>query len=473
MTETTKTAADPRPAEVHPPLGRNGHPLGHQPHGRPDSRAAVPVPRPLHAEDIAATLGVARSNVSTSLRELQGWGIVRVDHILGDRRDHFESMKDVWEMFRIIVDERKKREADPTLAMLREAVAETTKPGAADALHARAAGDMLQFFELMTTWCEQTRKLPTPAVIRMVKMGDKVAKLLGSARQNNFAAVISVTTEHTDMTGAIRGRSVRSCVASVWLFHGLFNKLLHGSPRHLAIVQSVPGLAGAAGQRVAHWRWALSRGRHRAVGPVGLGRALLRRRADHRPVVDERRSSLPSPASAALAGRVDPGQPSVPAVAWVAAESRGSRCTFSLRRHPIPDSGSSRELPDPDLRLPPRRARAAPAARARAGHSRRLRVCRGRARANAEALRPAGLPGGWARISFSPGIASSPRSHPRRVRRCADFDSPQRRGSRAMVAGGNLLTHYNYHRCDASVDGRRRSDSSRGPHSLGDGAIST
>src|SRR6202161_1700171 len=76
-------------------------------------------PRPLNAEEIASTLGVARSNVSNSLRELQGWGIVRVTHLLGDRRDHFESMKDVWEMFRIIVDERRKREADPTLTMLR------------------------------------------------------------------------------------------------------------------------------------------------------------------------------------------------------------------------------------------------------------------------------------------------------------------------------------------------------------------
>ena len=100
-------------------------------------------PAPLHAEDIAATLGVARSNVSTSLRELQGWGIVRVTHILGDRRDHFESMKDVWEMFRIIVDERKKREADPTLAMLREAVAEAKKPGAADAYTRERLADML------------------------------------------------------------------------------------------------------------------------------------------------------------------------------------------------------------------------------------------------------------------------------------------------------------------------------------------
>ena len=137
-------------------------------------------PRPLNAEEIAATLGVARSNVSTSLRELQGWGIVHVTHLLGDRRDHFDSMKDVWEMFRVIVDERRKREADPTLTMLRDAVGDAKKPGAADAYTRERLADMLQFFELMNTWCEQTGKLPTAAVVRMVKMGDKVAKLFGS-----------------------------------------------------------------------------------------------------------------------------------------------------------------------------------------------------------------------------------------------------------------------------------------------------
>ena len=135
--------------------------------------------KPLNAEEIATTLGVARSNVSTSLRELQSWGIVRVTHILGDRRDHFESLKDVWEMFRIIVDERKKREADPTLAMLREAAAEARKPGAADAYTRERLGDLLQFFELMIGWVEQTRKLPTPALVRLVKMGDRIGKLIG------------------------------------------------------------------------------------------------------------------------------------------------------------------------------------------------------------------------------------------------------------------------------------------------------
>src|SRR6187399_732 len=71
-------------------------------------------PRPLHAEEICDALGVARSHVSNSLRELQNWGIVKIVHSMGDRRDHFESMKDVYEMFRVILRERKRREIDPT-----------------------------------------------------------------------------------------------------------------------------------------------------------------------------------------------------------------------------------------------------------------------------------------------------------------------------------------------------------------------
>jgi DNA-binding transcriptional regulator GbsR (MarR family) len=135
-------------------------------------------PRPLNAEEIAATLGVARSNVSTSLRELQGWRIVRRAHVLGDRRDHFESMKDVWEMFRIIVEERKKREADPTLETLRELAAEAKNQKAADAYTRERLDDMLRFFETVSGWVEQMRKLPTPALIRVMKVGDKVARMV-------------------------------------------------------------------------------------------------------------------------------------------------------------------------------------------------------------------------------------------------------------------------------------------------------
>src|SRR5580658_11276190 len=89
-------------------------------------------PMPLPADEISTTLAVARSNVSTSLKELQGWGIVRVVHVLGDRRDHFESMKDVFEMFQIVLTERKRREIDPTVALLRECLAEAQKSNSDD-----------------------------------------------------------------------------------------------------------------------------------------------------------------------------------------------------------------------------------------------------------------------------------------------------------------------------------------------------
>ena len=85
-------------------------------------------PGPLTAEEIAQTLSVARSNVSTSLRELDRWGIVKVSHVLGDRRDHFESLQDTWEMIRLILEERKRREIDPTLPVL-EACLEECEAG--------------------------------------------------------------------------------------------------------------------------------------------------------------------------------------------------------------------------------------------------------------------------------------------------------------------------------------------------------
>jgi DNA-binding transcriptional regulator GbsR (MarR family) len=132
--------------------------------------------RPLHAEEIAETLSVARSNVSTSLRELQGWGIVKVVHELGDRRDHFESMKDVWEMFRVVMDERKRREWDPTLKVLGECVADSKK-GEDPHVHERLV-KMLDFMSTMATWYDQMRRLPTGILTKLLKLGDKVARFL-------------------------------------------------------------------------------------------------------------------------------------------------------------------------------------------------------------------------------------------------------------------------------------------------------
>jgi DNA-binding transcriptional regulator GbsR (MarR family) len=135
-------------------------------------------PKSLPAEDIAETLAVARSNVSTSLKELQGWGIVKLVHVMGDKRDHFESMKDVWEMFRVVLDERKKREIDPTVAMLRECIAEAEKDGI-DKQTEQRLRDLRTFFETTIAWYEQVRRWPMSAVTRFVKLGDKARKLLG------------------------------------------------------------------------------------------------------------------------------------------------------------------------------------------------------------------------------------------------------------------------------------------------------
>ena len=136
-------------------------------------------PRPLNADDIVGTLDVARSNVSTSLKELQGWGIVRLVHVLGDKRDHFESMKDVWEMFRIVMDERKKREFDPTMRMLHECIAEAAKDKATDEYTEERLRELYKFFETTSALYAQVRRWPTTALLKLMKTGDKLSKILG------------------------------------------------------------------------------------------------------------------------------------------------------------------------------------------------------------------------------------------------------------------------------------------------------
>jgi DNA-binding transcriptional regulator GbsR (MarR family) len=134
----------------------------------------------LNAEQVCEILGFARSNVSTALKELQGWGIVRVVHLQGDRRDHFESMKDVFEMFRVIMLERKRREIDPTLKLLREAADEMGKTrDSADAYTKERLQTMLDLFEMANTWAGQVEKTSTPVLLKAVKMGERVFKLLG------------------------------------------------------------------------------------------------------------------------------------------------------------------------------------------------------------------------------------------------------------------------------------------------------
>jgi DNA-binding transcriptional regulator GbsR (MarR family) len=140
-------------------------------------------PKPLHAEEIAATLAVARSNVSTSLRELQGWGIVRVVHVLGDRRDHFESVKDVWEMFRIVAEERKRREIDPTLRVLQECVGELKKPGAGSPYTRERLEEMLEFLTATTSLFEELIRIPASALNRIALLRGRLKLLLARGKK--------------------------------------------------------------------------------------------------------------------------------------------------------------------------------------------------------------------------------------------------------------------------------------------------
>jgi DNA-binding transcriptional regulator GbsR (MarR family) len=135
--------------------------------------------KPLNAEDIATALDVARSNVSTSLKELQGWGIVRLVHVQGDKRDHFDSLKDVWEMFRVVMDERKKREFDPTMRMLRECITEAAKDKSTDKYAEERLRELYKFFETTSALYVQVRRWPTAAMFKLMKTGDKVLKVLG------------------------------------------------------------------------------------------------------------------------------------------------------------------------------------------------------------------------------------------------------------------------------------------------------
>jgi len=134
---------------------------------------------PITAEEISETLSLARSTVSTGLHELQSWGVVRVVHVLGDRRDHFETMTDIWEMFRVILDERKRREFDPTLMVLRKTVAELAQEEYNDPFAMERVAEMLELFETITNAYNQVEKMPTETIKKMAQLGDELAKIIG------------------------------------------------------------------------------------------------------------------------------------------------------------------------------------------------------------------------------------------------------------------------------------------------------
>ena len=133
--------------------------------------------RPMHAEEIAETLGVARSNVSTSLKELQNWQLISVVHRMADRRDHFETSTDVWELFRTVVRERKQREFDPTIEVLRECLDHPDlareEAGAQERIR-----ETLQLMQTLSGWADEMLRLSPSTLVKVMKLGAKIQQLI-------------------------------------------------------------------------------------------------------------------------------------------------------------------------------------------------------------------------------------------------------------------------------------------------------
>ncbi|MBP33155.1 MarR family transcriptional regulator [Methylobacterium sp.] len=134
--------------------------------------------RPLTAEDIAGTLGIARSNVSTSLRELLGWNLIRRVPVMGERRDHYVAETDLWEMVTRIAAGRKEREIDPAIAALRACVAEADADPALGAVAKRRLRTMLDFTETMERWYGQMLNVPRGTLAKLIRLGGRIVKFL-------------------------------------------------------------------------------------------------------------------------------------------------------------------------------------------------------------------------------------------------------------------------------------------------------
>lgn len=132
---------------------------------------------PLNAEDICQILNVARSNVSTSLKELQSMKLIKVVQKIGDRRDYFESQKDVWELVRTIIRERKEQEFDPTIEVLQSCVADKAFSKETETAQKRIK-DTLELMQVTDAWTEEMLRLSPETILKIMKLGAKIQKLI-------------------------------------------------------------------------------------------------------------------------------------------------------------------------------------------------------------------------------------------------------------------------------------------------------
>jgi len=138
--------------------------------------------KPLTAEDIAAALGMARSNVSNSIKELLAWGLIRRVPVLGDRRDHYEAETDVWEIAALIASGRKAREIDPAIAALKASIAEADDDPAVRPVARKRLQAMLEFTETADRWHAQMSAVPRANLARLIRLGARIVKYLPLGR---------------------------------------------------------------------------------------------------------------------------------------------------------------------------------------------------------------------------------------------------------------------------------------------------
>ena len=153
--------------------------------------------RPLNADEIAESLGFSRSNVSIGLKELESWNLVKLSHQPGDRREYFSAPDDVWAIFRTLAEERRRREIDPTLSMLREVQLET--PLSDDDRHAQARmKEMYGLILLVTTWFGDMQKLDVATLEKLMRLGSRVTKLLDVKDRLTTAIGLGGTKDKAD-----------------------------------------------------------------------------------------------------------------------------------------------------------------------------------------------------------------------------------------------------------------------------------
>jgi DNA-binding transcriptional regulator GbsR (MarR family) len=132
--------------------------------------------KPLNAEEIAEALGFSRSNVSMGLKELDSWRLTRMQHLPNDRREYFTTPDDIWVIVRTLVEERRKREIDPTLSMLRDALLQTPQSPQEEQAHAKMQ-EMHDLIEMLTNWYTDVQKMETERLVNLLKLGSKIYKL--------------------------------------------------------------------------------------------------------------------------------------------------------------------------------------------------------------------------------------------------------------------------------------------------------